>query len=68
MQAAADNRLTTKDQVVRQAERMLSDLRAKARLHEFLLTWLNLDRQRDLGKDPETFPEFDEHTIADPGS
>ena len=65
MRAAAENRLATRDQVVQQAERMLSDLRAKARLQEFLLTWLNLDRERDLSKDPEAFPGFDEHAIAD---
>jgi hypothetical protein len=65
IRAAAENRLATREQVAQQAERMLSDLRAKARLREFLLTWLNLDRERDLSKDPETFPGFDEHTIAD---
>jgi hypothetical protein len=65
MRAAAEKRLATRDQVVQQAERMLSDLRAKARLQQFLLTWLNLDRERDLSKDPEAFPGFDEHVIAD---
>jgi hypothetical protein len=65
MQAAAENRLATRDQALQQAERMLSDLRAKAKLRTFLLTWLDLDHPHDLDKDPEAFPGFDEHVIAD---
>jgi hypothetical protein len=63
--AAAENRLSTKEQVAKQAERMLSDLRAKAKLHQFLLTWLKADGEHDLSKDSEAFPGFDESTISD---
>jgi len=63
--AAAENRLQTKDQVAKQAERMLWDLRAKAKLHHFLLTWLKCDLERELSKDTEVFPGFDETMISD---
>ncbi len=63
--AAAEGRLTTKEQVAKQAERMLTDYRAKAKLRGFLLTWLQADLQKDLSKDPETYPKFDAATIAD---
>lgn len=63
--AAAEGKLTTKEQVAEQAERMLTDYRAKAKLRGFLLTWLQADLQKDLSKDPEIYPEFDGATIAD---
>lgn len=63
--AAAEARLATKEQVAEQAERMLTDYRAKAKLRGFLLTWLQADLQKDLSKDPEVYPEFDTNTIAD---
>ncbi len=47
------------------AERMLSDRRAKAKVREFLLTWLKADASRDLTKDVQTFPGFDVAVISD---
>ena len=44
---------------------MLGDLRAKAKLREFLLTWLKVDQARDLAKDAKQFPGFDPAMIAD---
>ena len=38
---------------------MLADPRAKAKLHEFLLTWRKADQPRDLTKDTAKFPGFD---------
>ena len=40
----------------RQAERMLPDLRTRAKLREFLLQWLKVDHVPDLAKDPKRFP------------
>ena len=51
--------------MTKQAERMLPDPRAKAKLREFLLTWLQVDQPHDLTKDPKKFPGFDAATIAD---
>jgi cytochrome c553 len=63
--AAAAGRLGTKEQVAKQAERMLEDLRARRKLRQFLLTWLNSESGNDLSKDAEQFPDFDTATIAD---
>ena len=63
--AAAAGRLATKEQIVKQAERMLGDLRGKAKLREFLLTWLKADATHDLAKDPKKFPGFDAAVISD---
>lgn len=63
--AAAEGRLASAEQLERQARRMLSDYRAKAKLRGFLFTWLDADTEKDLGKDPQTFPDFDAATIAD---
>ncbi len=64
-QAAAEDRLATRQQVTEHAERMLSDVRARAKLHHFLLTWLKSDSGKDLSKDPEQFPGFDAAAVAD---
>jgi Protein of unknown function (DUF1592)/Protein of unknown function (DUF1588)/PA14 domain/Protein of unknown function (DUF1595)/Cytochrome C oxidase, cbb3-type, subunit III len=62
---AKAGRLVKKDEIARQAERMLCDLRAKAKLHDFLLTWVKADQVRDLAKDAKKFPGFDAAMIAD---
>jgi hypothetical protein len=59
LQAAADRRLGTREEVARQAERLVSDRRAHAKLREFLLQWLKVDQVPDLSKDPERFADFD---------
>ena len=63
--AATQGRLATKEQIAQQAQRMLADYRAKAKLRGFLLTWLKADLHTDLSKDPKTYPDFDPATIAD---
>ncbi|HEY7309903.1 MAG TPA: DUF1592 domain-containing protein [Gemmataceae bacterium] len=65
LQAAASGQLATREQVVRQAERMVSDLRTHAKLREFFLQWLRVDRASDLSKDPAQFPEFDKTVASD---
>jgi Protein of unknown function (DUF1592)/Protein of unknown function (DUF1588)/PA14 domain/Protein of unknown function (DUF1595)/Cytochrome C oxidase, cbb3-type, subunit III len=62
---AKAGRLLKKDEIARQAERMLGDLRVKAKLHDFLLTWVKADQVRDLAKDAKKFPGFDAAMIAD---
>jgi cytochrome c553 len=63
--AAASGRLTTCDDVRRQAERIIGDVRAQTKLKEFLLTWLRVDAPAELNKDPEVYPEFDAAVVAD---
>jgi mono/diheme cytochrome c family protein len=57
--------LHTLEEVRQQAERMMSDPRAKAKLHGFLMHWLRLDVERDLHKNPKQYPGFDDAVIAD---
>lgn len=65
VQAAVNSKLNTKEQVAAQAERMLGDLRARAKIRNFLLTWLHADSHSDLDKDREKYPEFDAAAVAD---
>lgn len=63
--AAGEGRLETREQIAQQAERMLGDPRAKAKLREFLHQWLNVDRLHELSKDSQLFPGFDPAIVAD---
>lgn len=63
--AAASGQLQTPDQVRTQARRLMDDPRAKAKLGEFFRVWLALDKGRDLRKDGEAYPGFDETLVAD---
>lgn len=65
MKAAADGQLTTRDQVVKQAERMVADPRAWFKLREFFLQWLKVDNYPDLAKDAKQFPGFDSSVASD---
>ncbi len=65
LKAAAAGQLTTREQVAKEARRMLADPRAKARLLDFLHVWLKADHHPDLAKDPKRFPGFDPTVAAD---
>lgn len=63
--AAATGKLATRADVVRHAERMLADPRAKAKLRDFLHTWLKVDHAMDIAKDPKRYPGFDPAIVTD---
>lgn len=63
--AAAEGKLKTRDQVQREAQRMIADPRTKAKLHGFFHHWLELERAETTTKDSKVFPEFDENMMAD---
>ena len=65
LDAAASGGLSTREQVVRQAERMLPDLRTRAKLREFFLQWLKVEQVPDIAKDSKQFAEFDEAVASD---
>ena len=65
LDAAQRGQLQTRDQVKRHVERMLGDLRTKAKVREFLHQWLKLDQHADLAKDRQQFPEFTDAVISD---
>lgn len=63
--AAAAGQLSTPEQVVKQAERMASDLRCRAKLRDFFFLWLKVEQVADLAKDPRRFPDFDKAIASD---
>jgi hypothetical protein len=65
LDAAAAGQLTTREQVARQAERMVRDLRVRSKLREYFLQWLKVDQAPDIVKDPKLFPQFTEAVASD---
>src|SRR5262249_3895183 len=65
LDAAARGQLATREQVVRQAERMVTDLRTRSKVREFLLQWLKVDQAPELSKDAKQFPGFDQALASD---
>jgi cytochrome c553 len=64
LRVAAAGRLKTRADVIREAERMLSDPRARSKLLGFFRTWLQLDQVVELPKDPKQFPGFDAAVVS----
>ncbi|MDZ4686759.1 MAG: DUF1592 domain-containing protein [Planctomycetaceae bacterium] len=65
LEAAAKNDLKSEGDLRWRADQMLSDLRAQAKLREFLRQWLKLDHLQDIAKDPSKYPEFDAAVVSD---
>lgn len=65
LDAASKGDLSKPEQVRAQADRMLADPRAKAKLVAFLQHWLRVDQMADLAKDKTLYPDFDEGIVAD---
>ena len=65
LDAAAAGKLSTREELRRQAERMLADPRARTKVREFLLAWLHVDHSPEVVKDPRRFPGFDAKLAAD---
>ena len=65
LKASASGRLKTRDDVVREAERMIADRRAKTKMRGFLMQWLKLDQVAELQKDAKRFPEFNADAVSD---
>ncbi len=63
--SAINGKLNGPKQVRRQAERMLTDLRTRAKLAGFFEHWLRLDHAGKLSRDPELFPDFNDQIAAD---
>ncbi len=65
LQAAAEGKLSTREQIAAQAARMLGDARTKAKMRGFFHHWLELERGESIAKDPKAFPGFDAAVLAD---
>ncbi|MEZ6064446.1 MAG: DUF1592 domain-containing protein [Planctomycetaceae bacterium] len=63
--AARQGRLKTREQIRSQVDRMVGDPRTRAKVREFFLQWLKVDRFDEIAKDTSLFPEFDDAMIAD---
>lgn len=62
---AAQGGLHTREEVAQQANRMLGDPRARAKLQAFLQHWLQMDRVEEVAKDDKLFPGFTPEIVAD---
>lgn len=65
LQAAAEGKLRTREQIAAQAARMMTDPRTKQKLSGFFEHWLELERAELISKDPKLFPDFDTTVLAD---
>lgn len=63
--AAESGGLATEGAVRREAERLVRDPRARAKLNGFFQHWLQLRYVEDLGKDPVLYPDFSPELIED---
>jgi hypothetical protein len=57
--------LTDEKQIRDQAWRLVNDYRGRARMLEFLRSWMNLERLQEIDKNSETFPDFTPELAAD---
>jgi len=65
IKTATEGRLHTREHVVQQSNRMLTDPRARAKVQYFLRHWLQMDRVENLSKDDKLYPGFTAEIIAD---
>jgi hypothetical protein len=65
LKAAAKNELQTREQLNKQVQRMLNDVRTQSKLREFFQQWLKTDHLPDLAKSRELYPDFSAELAAD---
>jgi hypothetical protein len=65
LKAAASGQLKTEAQVRQQAQRMMKDPRAKAKLRDFLHDWLHVEEGAEIAKDQKEYPGFDQGVVMD---
>jgi hypothetical protein len=65
LKAAAAGQLKDAAQVRPQAQRMMKDPRAKAKLRDFLHHWLHVEEGAEIAKDQKEYPGFDQGVVMD---
>jgi hypothetical protein len=65
LKAAAAGQLKDAAQVRQQAQRMMKDPRAKAKLRDFLHHWLHVEEGAEIAKDQKEYPGFDQGVVMD---
>jgi hypothetical protein len=63
--ASAEGKLRSQQEIAAQAERMLKDPRARAKVNDFFRHWLEMEAAEDVSKDKSTFPDFTETVLSD---
>jgi hypothetical protein len=63
--AADSGNLETKEQILAQAERMVTSPRSWNKLQAFLMAWLKVDEVPDIVKSPKVVADFDTNTAND---
>ena len=63
--AAAGGKLGTRDQIAKQARRMVEYPQARAKLRGFFHHWLEMDAVEEIAKDRKAFPDFNDAIAAD---
>jgi hypothetical protein len=64
-EAARAGKLGTREEVLKQVERLINTQRAKAKVRQFYFQWLSMDRLHDLTKNAKRFPEFTDDVESD---
>jgi len=65
LKAAAADELKSREQVSRQAERMIADERTHGKVREFLIQWLKVDCFTEMPKDKALYPDFSPQVAHD---
>ncbi|HKQ36766.1 MAG TPA: DUF1592 domain-containing protein [Verrucomicrobiae bacterium] len=63
--AAKEGKLRTPQQIDAQAQRMLTEPRARGKVRDFFRHWLEMERATEMSKDKSTFPDFTENALGD---
>lgn len=64
LHAAHQGELSSEHQIIEQAKRMLNNPRTRFKMRGFFDHWLEIE-ERDLRKDEQLFPDFDEALVVD---
>ena len=64
-EAARTGKLGTRDELLKQIERLLNTPRAHAKVRQFYQQWLQMDRLHELSKNAKRFPEFNDQIASD---
>ena len=63
--AANGKRLSTREAIAKEVDRMMADGRTRTKMREFYHRWLKLDELRGLSKPSGQFPGYDENLVSD---
>ncbi len=65
LKVVLDGSLKKPEVLEKQIDRMVRDPKATAKIHAFMLDWLNVERFKGLSKDKKRFPKFNDQLVSD---